>query len=181
MRCTGRKRGQHQCVRRQIPMRTAADLREAVVIVPVHCSRSVAGLGGGGPLGPRPEISSGILPGSSSGRGGSPGSRIGGGASGFGLPGGFPAAARSACPGLPAGFREVRSASTSSPCDFRRDPDPRRWLPSQTYARWPRSFLASLLAMRSKGRDPGACHGQRPSGNVGVRNARPAASGPPRS
>jgi hypothetical protein len=30
-------------------------------------------------------------------------------------------------------------------------------LPSQTYARWPRSFLASLLAMRLKGRDPSAC------------------------
>jgi len=98
-------------------------IREAVATIPIHCSRFVAGLGVSGPLGPRPGISSGILPGSSSGRGGSPGSCIGGGASGFGLPGGGSVGV----PGVPAGFREVRSASTSSPCDSRRDPDhPRR-------------------------------------------------------
>jgi hypothetical protein len=49
---------------------------------------SVAGFGVSGPCGPRAGISSGVLPGNSSGRGGSPGSRIGGEISGCGLPGG---------------------------------------------------------------------------------------------
>ena len=57
-----------------------------------------------GPLGPRPGISSGILPGSSSGRGGSPGSRIGGGASGFGLPGGIPGGGSVGVPGVAGGI-----------------------------------------------------------------------------
>ena len=57
-----------------------------------------------GPLGPRSGISSGILPGSSSGRGGSPGSRIGGGASGFGLPGGIPGGGSVGVPGVAGGI-----------------------------------------------------------------------------
>jgi hypothetical protein len=79
-------------------------IREAVAIIPIHCSRSVAGLGVSGPLGPRPGISSGILPGSSSGRGGSPGSCIGGGASGFGLPGGIPGGGSVGVPGVAGGI-----------------------------------------------------------------------------
>ena len=51
---------------------------------------SVAGLGVRGPFGPRTGSSSGRLPGNSSGRGGVPGSRTGGGISGRGLPGGIP-------------------------------------------------------------------------------------------
>ena len=70
----------------------------------IYCSRSVAGLGVSGPLGPRSGISSGILPGSSSGRGGSPGSRIGGGASGFGLPGGIPGGGSVGVPGVAGGI-----------------------------------------------------------------------------
>jgi hypothetical protein len=44
------------------------------------------------------------LPGSSSGRGGSPGSRIGGGASGFGLPGGIPGGGSVGVPGVAGGI-----------------------------------------------------------------------------
>jgi hypothetical protein len=60
--------------------------------------RSVAGFGVVGPFGPRDGISLGILPGNSSGSGGSPGSRSGGGISGRGFPGG---SSRGGSVGLP--------------------------------------------------------------------------------
>jgi hypothetical protein len=50
--------------------------------------QAAAGLGADGPGGPRTGSSSGTLPGNSSGRGDSPGSRTGDGMSGCGLPGG---------------------------------------------------------------------------------------------
>src|SRR5712675_1727044 len=61
------------------------------------------GEGAGGPCGPRTGNSSGLLPGSSSGRGGTPGSRIGGGTSGRGLPGGLSCGGSDGCPGLIGG------------------------------------------------------------------------------
>jgi hypothetical protein len=61
------------------------------------------GEGAGGPCGPRTGNSSGLLPGSSSGRGGSPGSRSGGGTSGRGLPGGLSCGGSDGCPGLIGG------------------------------------------------------------------------------
>jgi hypothetical protein len=67
-------------------------------------ARSVAGFGVDGPLGPRPGNSSGVLPGSSSGRGGSPGSRIGGGISGCGLPGGSSRGGSVGVPGVGGGI-----------------------------------------------------------------------------
>ena len=65
---------------------------------------SVAGLGVVGPSGPRLGISSGIFPGNSSGRGGAPGSRTGGGTSGFGLPGGTPGGGSLGVPGVAGGI-----------------------------------------------------------------------------
>jgi hypothetical protein len=56
-----------------------------------------------GPCGPRTGNSSGLLPGNSSGRGGSPGSRRGGGTSGRGLPGGLSCGGSDGCPGLIGG------------------------------------------------------------------------------
>jgi hypothetical protein len=64
---------------------------------------SPVGEGAGGPCGPRTGNSSGLLPGSSSGRGGSPGSRCGGGTSGRGLPGGLSCGGSDGCPGLIGG------------------------------------------------------------------------------
>jgi hypothetical protein len=64
---------------------------------------SPVGEGAGGPCGPRTGNSSGLLPGSSSGRGGSPGSRSGGGTSGRGLPGGLSCGGSDGCPGLIGG------------------------------------------------------------------------------
>jgi hypothetical protein len=61
------------------------------------------GDGVGGRCGPRTGNSSGLLPGSSSGRGGTPGSRIGGGTSGRGLPGGLSCGGSDGCPGLIGG------------------------------------------------------------------------------
>jgi hypothetical protein len=61
------------------------------------------GLGVNGPSGPRTGISSGVRPGSSSGRDGSPGSRIGGGTSGRGLLGGLSRGGSDGCPGLIGG------------------------------------------------------------------------------
>jgi len=60
--------------------------------------------GDGGLCGPRPGISSGILPGNSSGRGGSPGSRTGGGTSGRGLPGGASGGGSAGWPGVAGGI-----------------------------------------------------------------------------
>ena len=57
-----------------------------------------------GPLGPRTGSSSGMLPGSSCGIDGSPGSRIGGGTSGRGLPGGSSCGGSFGCPGVAGGF-----------------------------------------------------------------------------
>src|ERR1700722_10773504 len=65
---------------------------------------SVAGLGAVGPCGPRTGISSGILPGNSSGRGDSPGSRTGGGMSGCGLPGGDSIGGSVGLPGVAGGI-----------------------------------------------------------------------------
>jgi hypothetical protein len=64
---------------------------------------SVAGLGVVGFCGPRTGNSSGVRPGNSSGRDGSPGSRIGGGTSGRGLPGGLSCGGSVGCPGLIGG------------------------------------------------------------------------------
>jgi hypothetical protein len=65
---------------------------------------SVAGFGVRGPFGPRGGISSGPLPGSSSGRGDSPGSRIGGVISGCGLPGGISGGGSLGVPGVAGGI-----------------------------------------------------------------------------
>jgi hypothetical protein len=64
---------------------------------------SAIGEGALGPSGPRTGNSSGTRPGSSSGCGGSPGSRIGGGTSGRGLPGGLSCGGSDGCPGLIGG------------------------------------------------------------------------------
>jgi len=58
----------------------------------------------GGPFGPRIGNSSGILPGSSCGCGGWPGSRSGGGTSGRGFPGGFSGGGSVGCPGVAGGI-----------------------------------------------------------------------------
>jgi hypothetical protein len=65
---------------------------------------SVAGFGVRGPFGPRGGISSGPRPGSSSGRGDSPGSRIGGVISGCGLPGGISGGGSLGVPGVAGGI-----------------------------------------------------------------------------
>jgi hypothetical protein len=65
---------------------------------------SIAGFGVVGPCGPRTGNSSGILPGSSSGRAGSPGSRTGGGISGRGLPGGASGGGSVGLPGVAGGI-----------------------------------------------------------------------------
>src|SRR5882724_1421255 len=65
---------------------------------------TVAGLGVFGPLGPRAGNSSGVWPGSSSGRGASPGSRIGGGTSGCGFPGGSSRGGSVGWPGVAGGI-----------------------------------------------------------------------------
>jgi hypothetical protein len=61
-------------------------------------------LGVAGLFGPRPGISSGIFPGSSCGCGGAPGSRTGGGISGFGLPGGTSRGGSVGWPGVGGGI-----------------------------------------------------------------------------
>ena len=76
-------------------------------IVPCRISdvpTSVAGEGAFGPPGPRTGNSSGICPGNSSGRGGSPGSRIGGGTSGRGSPGGSSCGGSVGWPGVGGGI-----------------------------------------------------------------------------
>ena len=65
---------------------------------------SVAGLGVVGLSGPRDGISSGVLPGNSSGRDGSPGSRTGAGISGRGLPGGDSCGGSDGVPGVAGGI-----------------------------------------------------------------------------
>ena len=67
-------------------------------------AQSVAGLGVRGPFGPRTGNSSGVLPGSSCGCGGWPGSRTGGGTSGRGLPGGSSRGGSVGCPGVAGGI-----------------------------------------------------------------------------
>ena len=77
----------------------------AVCDAAIFCrAASVAGDGARGPCGPRNGISSGILPGNSSGRGGSPGSRTGGGTSGRGLPGGASGGGSAGLPGVAGGI-----------------------------------------------------------------------------
>ena len=108
-----------------------------------------------GPLGPRLGISSGILPGSSSGRGDSPGSRIGGGASGFGLPGGIPGGGSVGVPGVAGGISGGSIGIYIVTLQFSpRSGSPRRCPTIATYARWPRSFLASLFEMRERNPSP---------------------------
>jgi hypothetical protein len=70
----------------------------------IHAAVSVAGLGVRGPSGPRAGNSSGVLPGNSSGLGGAPGSRTGGGISGLGLPGGIPGGGSVGVPGVAGGI-----------------------------------------------------------------------------
>jgi hypothetical protein len=65
---------------------------------------SVAGFGVRGPFGPCGGISSGPRPGSSSGRGDSPGSRTGGAISGCGLPGGISGGGSLGVPGVAGGI-----------------------------------------------------------------------------
>jgi hypothetical protein len=88
-------------------------LRQWVAGTLVHCAFSralqtnfyiVAGLGAVGPSGPRTGTSSGMLPGSSSGKGDSPGSRTGGGMSGCGLPGGASCGGSVGFPGVAGGI-----------------------------------------------------------------------------
>ena len=81
---------------------------------------SVAGLGACGPFGPRGGISSGMRPGNSSGRAGSPGSRIGGVISGLGLPGGMPGGGSVGVPGVAGGISGGSIGVTSTPCGSRR-------------------------------------------------------------
>lgn len=78
--------------------------------------RSVAGGGPVGPGGPRTGDSSGVLPGSSSGRAGSPGSRTGGGTSGCGLPGGIPGGGSLGVPGVAGGISGGSIGIRSRPC-----------------------------------------------------------------
>jgi hypothetical protein len=66
--------------------------------------RSVAGFGVRGPSGPRSGNSSGVLPGSSCGCGGAPGSCTGGGISGRGLPGGSSCGGSVGWPGVAGGI-----------------------------------------------------------------------------
>jgi hypothetical protein len=75
----------------------------------IHCAfrrrpQSMAGLGVVGLFGPRFGTSSGVLPGNSSGCGGGPGSRIGGGTSGCGFPGGLSCGGSVGCPGVAGGI-----------------------------------------------------------------------------
>ena len=84
-------------------------------------ARSVAVFGVAGPFGPRTGISSGIFPGNSSGRGGTPGSWIGGGMSGRGFPGGSSRGGSVGVPGvgggIPGGSIGVGIASPIGECD----------------------------------------------------------------
>src|SRR3954469_8062222 len=75
-----------------------------VVAGDFHSLVLVAGLGVRGPLGARVGTSSGILPGSSCGCGGAPGSCTGGGISGLGLPGGIPGGGSVGVPGVAGGI-----------------------------------------------------------------------------
>src|SRR5262252_6564504 len=70
----------------------------------VYAVVSGAGLGVRGPFGPRVGTSSGILPGSSCGCGGAPGSCGGGGISGLGLPGGILGGGSAGVPGVDGGI-----------------------------------------------------------------------------
>src|SRR5882757_6157667 len=76
----------------------------AVPVVARSVARSVAGFGVRGPSGPRTGSSSGVLPGSSCGCGGAPGSYTGGGISGRGLPGGDSCGGSVGCPGVAGGI-----------------------------------------------------------------------------
>jgi len=84
-------------------------------------ARSVAGPGVTGPFGPRRGNSSGVLPGNSSGRGGVPGSWIGGGMSGCGFPGGSSHGGSVGVPGVGDGISGgsigVGIASPMGECD----------------------------------------------------------------
>ena len=85
---------------------------------------SVAGEGVLGPCGPRTGNSSGVRPGSSSGRGGSPGSCIGGGTSGRGLPGGLSCGGSDGCPGLIGGSSGWSIGISRFPESGSGDPEP---------------------------------------------------------
>jgi hypothetical protein len=76
---------------------------QKIVLPRKSAMRASVGEGVLGPCGPRTGNSSGLFPGSSSGRGGSPGSRSGGGTSGRGLPGGLSCGGSDGCPGLIGG------------------------------------------------------------------------------
>jgi len=73
-------------------------------VLPCDKSASVAGFGVRGPFGPCGGISSGLSPGNSSGRWGSPGSRTGDGISGCGLPDGISGGGSVGCPGVAGGI-----------------------------------------------------------------------------
>ena len=89
------------------------------LIVDPISSVSVAGLGVRGPFGPRTGISSGILPGKFFGPGGAPGSRTGGGISGFGLPGGIPGGGSVGVPGVAGGISGGSIGIYNEACDCR--------------------------------------------------------------
>ena len=82
---------------------------------------SVAGLGVRGPSGPRGGMSIGIFPGSSSGTAGAPGSRTGGGISGFGLPGGMPGGGSAGVPGVAGGISGGSIGISFTPLNSKRD------------------------------------------------------------
>ena len=119
-----------------------------------------------GPLGPRPGISSGILPGSSSGRGGSPGSRIGGGASGFGLPGGIPGGGSVGVPGVAGGISGGSIGIYIVTLRF----SPRPGSSALSYRHNDQREMAAIVhgfaARHATRRDPAPCRSQGPSGDV---------------
>ena len=106
---------------------------------------SVAGEGVLGPCGPRTGNSSGVRPGSSSGRGGSPGSCIGGGTSGRGLPGGLSCGGSDGCPGLIGGSSGGSIGISRFP-EFRSgDPEPTALLRQGSDLQMPQARTSIVL------------------------------------
>ena len=82
----------------------------------------MAGFGVMGPFGPRTGNSSGVLPGSSCGGGGAPGSRIGGGTSGRGPPGGSSRGGSVGVPGVGGGISGGSIGINGNGTDVRKFP-----------------------------------------------------------
>ena len=81
------------------------------------------------------ESPSGILPGNSSGAAGAPGSRTGGGISGFGLPGGMPGGGSVGVPGVAGGISGGSIGISFTPFNSKVTTAPRR-RSSRSAARW---------------------------------------------